>query len=57
MLGIPLTFSIAEGIGLGLICAALLTIARSESKKMTTFGYLVAGVFFLEFFKIWPFRA
>jgi AGZA family xanthine/uracil permease-like MFS transporter len=57
MLAIPLTFSIAEGIGLGLICAALLALALGESKKMTTFGYIVAGVFFLEFFKIWPFRA
>ena len=56
VLAIPLTFSIAEGIGLGLICAALLALALGEPKKMTTVGYLVAMVFFLEFFKIWPFR-
>lgn len=57
ILAIPLTFSIAEGIGLGLICAAVLAIALGESKKMTTIGYIVAVIFFLEFFKIWPFRA
>jgi AGZA family xanthine/uracil permease-like MFS transporter len=57
MLAIPLTFSIAEGIGLGIMCAALLAVALGEAKKMTTLGYVVAGIFFLEFFKIWPFRA
>ncbi len=57
LLAIPLTFSIAEGIGLGLISAALLTIGLGESKKMTTLGYALAAVFFLEFFHIWPFRA
>jgi len=56
IIGIPLTFSIAEGIGFGLISAALLALALGEAKKMTTVGYVVAGVFFLEFFKIWPFR-
>ncbi len=57
ILAIPLTFSIAEGIGIGLICAALLAMALGEAKKMTPVGYIVAAVFFLEFFKIWPFRA
>ncbi len=56
MLAIPLTFSIAEGIGIGIICAALLAICLGESKKMTPLGYIVAAVFFLEFFRIWPFR-
>ncbi len=55
ILGIPLTFSIAEGIGLGLISAALLAVGLGEPKKMTTVGYIVAAIFFLEFFKIWPF--
>ena len=57
ILAIPLTFSIAEGIGLGLICASLLALALGETKRMTAVGYVVAAVFFLEFFKIWPFRA
>ena len=55
MLAIPLTFSIAEGIGLGLICAALLARALGEPKKLTALGYGVAAVFFAEFFHIWPF--
>jgi len=57
ILAIPLTFSIAEGIGLGLICAALLALALGESKKMTPVGYAVALVFFFEFFKFWPFSS
>ena len=55
ILAIPLTFSIAEGIGLGLISAALLAVALGEPKKMTALGYGVAAVFFAEFFHIWPF--
>ena len=39
ILAIPLTFSIAEGIGLGLICASLLALALGEPKKMTALGY------------------
>ena len=57
ILAIPLTFSIAEGIGLGLICAALLAVGLGEPKKLPTLGYVVAAVFFFEFFRIWPFSA
>ncbi len=53
ILAIPLTFSIAEGIGLGLICAALLALALRDSKRMTTLGYVIAAVFFMEFFHLW----
>ncbi len=55
VLAIPLTFSIAEGIGLGLISAALLALALGEPRKLTPFGYAIAGIFFLEFFHLWPF--
>lgn len=55
IVGIPLTFSIAEGIGLGLISAAVLALALGEPKKMTLLGYAVAAIFFLEFFRIPPF--
>lgn len=55
IIGIPLTFSIAEGIGLGLISAALLAVALGEPRKMTALGYGLAAVFFFEFFHIWPF--
>jgi len=52
---IPLTFSIAEGIGLGLISAAVLALGLGKPKSLTVVGYIVAAVFFLQFFKIWPF--
>ena len=53
IIGIPLTFSIAEGIGMGLITAALMALALREPNRLTAFGYGVAAVFFLEFFHIW----
>lgn len=56
LLGIPLTFSVAEGLGMGLICAALLALATAQPKKLPVVGYVVAGIFFLDLFKIWPFR-
>ena len=52
---IPLTFSIAEGIGLGLISAAVLALGLGKPRSLTTVGYVVAAVFFLQFFRIWPF--
>ena len=52
---IPLTFSIAEGLGLGLIAAAALALGLGKPKSLTTLTYLVAGIFFLQFFKVWPF--
>jgi AGZA family xanthine/uracil permease-like MFS transporter len=55
LLAIPLTFSIAEGIGLGLIAAALLALALGRPRSLTLTSYIIAGVFFLQFFKIWPF--
>ncbi len=57
VLAIPLTFSIAEGIGLGLIAAAALAIALGKPRSFTLVGYIVAGIFFLQFFKLWPFSA
>jgi AGZA family xanthine/uracil permease-like MFS transporter len=56
IVAIPLTFSIAEGIGLGLIAAAVLAIGTGRPRSLTIVGYAVAAVFFLEFFRIWPFR-
>ena len=53
---IPLTFSIAKGIGMGLICASCLYIALGRARSMPVIGYAVAIVFFLSFFKIWPFH-
>jgi AGZA family xanthine/uracil permease-like MFS transporter len=56
IVAIPLTFSIAEGIGLGLIAAAVLALGTGRPRRLTVVGYAVATVFFLEFFRIWPFR-
>ncbi len=55
ILCIPLTFSIAEGIGLGLIAAALLALTTGRAKDFPVTGYIIAGIFFLEFFHIFPF--
>ncbi len=55
ILCIPLTFSIAEGIGLGLIAAALLALSTGQAKSFPVTGYVIAGIFFLEFFHIFPF--
>jgi len=55
ILAIPLTFSIAEGIGLGLITAALLALATGKPRGFTPVGYVIAAIFFLDFFRIFPF--
>jgi len=53
---IPLTFSIAQGLGLGLLAAALLALARRRPRDLPPLGYVVAAIFFLDFFRLWPFR-
>jgi len=55
ILAIPLTFSTAEGIGLGLIAAAFLALGLGRPKSLTFTGYFIAAVFFLQFFHLWPF--
>jgi AGZA family xanthine/uracil permease-like MFS transporter len=52
---IPLTFSIAQGIGIGLICSVLISVGLGHRKQVSATGYAVAAMFFLSFFKIWPF--
>jgi AGZA family xanthine/uracil permease-like MFS transporter len=52
---IPLTFSIAQGIGIGLICSVLLSVGLGKGREVPPIGYGVAAMFFLSFFKIWPF--
>jgi len=56
IVAIPLTYSIAQGIGLGLIAAAALAIATGKPRGFTPVGYVIAAVFFLQFFRILPFR-
>ena len=55
ILCIPLTFSIAEGIGIGLICAAILALVTGKIREFPLAGYIIAAVFFLQFFHIFPF--
>ena len=55
LIGIPLTFSIAEGIGFGLIAAALLALASGKPRMLSVTGYVIAAVFLLEFFHLFPF--
>jgi AGZA family xanthine/uracil permease-like MFS transporter len=52
---IPLTFSIAQGIGIGLICSVLLGVGLGKAREIPPIGYAVATMFFFSFFKIWPF--
>jgi len=56
LFAIPLTFSIAQGIGIGLISAALMALGLGRPRSFPRLGYAVAAIFFLEFFRIWPFR-
>jgi adenine/guanine/hypoxanthine permease len=56
ILGIPLTFSIAEGIGLGLLCSAIIALGTGKARSLPPLGYAIAAVFFMEFFHIFPFR-
>jgi adenine/guanine/hypoxanthine permease len=56
LLAIPLTFSIAEGIGLGLIAAVVVALGTGRARGVPLFTYLIALVFFLQFFEIFPFN-
>jgi AGZA family xanthine/uracil permease-like MFS transporter len=56
LLSIPLMFSIAEGIGLGLIAAAALALGTGSPKRLTALGYALAVVFLAQFLHVWPFR-
>lgn len=50
ILCIPLTFSIAEGLGLGVISLALVSLATGRARAVPAFGYLLAAVFFVHLF-------
>ena len=45
--GIPLSFSIAEGIGLGLIAYAVLHLATGRGRQVPAIGYVLAVIFTL----------
>jgi AGZA family xanthine/uracil permease-like MFS transporter len=49
IVGIPLTFSIANGLSFGLIASAILRIARGNIRKSEWLLYLLAGLSFARF--------
>ena len=55
LVAIPLMFSIADGIGFGLVAAAVLALATGQPRRLTPTGYLIAAVFFLQFVRVFPF--
>ncbi|MGH9722376.1 MAG: NCS2 family permease [Bryobacteraceae bacterium] len=50
MLGIPLTFSIANGLAFGFIAFTLLKIVRGEFRGVNPLVYLLTALFLLRFF-------
>ncbi|GAB1488365.1 NCS2 family permease [Opitutaceae bacterium] len=50
LLCIPLTFSIAEGLGLGVIALAAIALATGKRRTLPTFTYGLAALFFLHMF-------
>ena len=56
LVSIPLMFSIAEGIGLGLIAAAVLALGTGSPRRLNLVGYALAAIFVAQFFHLGPFR-
>jgi AGZA family xanthine/uracil permease-like MFS transporter len=50
LLCIPLTFSIAEGLGLGVIALVMIALATGRARNVTAFTYGLAALFFLHIF-------
>ncbi|EAQ95881.2 NCS2 family permease [Congregibacter litoralis] len=48
-IGVPLSYSIADGIGLGFITYALIKIASGNASRCPIAVYVVAGIFMLKF--------
>lgn len=51
ILGMPLTFSIAEGLGFGLITCALVWLATGRGRQAPALLYVLAAVFSLHFIR------
>ncbi len=51
--GIPLSFSIAEGIGLGLIAYAVLHLATGRARQASGLTYVLAAIFGLHLLRGW----
>ena len=53
---VPLLFSIADGIGFGLIATAVLGLGTGRPRTLTVTGYVIAVAFALQFFRLFPFN-
>ena len=49
MIMIPLTFSIADGIGIGFISYVALSLLASEERKVSWGALVIAGLFVIKF--------
>jgi AGZA family xanthine/uracil permease-like MFS transporter len=50
LLCIPLTFSIAEGLGLGVIALTFLALCTGRARELPVFTYILAALFFTHIF-------
>jgi AGZA family xanthine/uracil permease-like MFS transporter len=50
LLCIPLTFSIAEGLGLGVIALTFLALCTGRARTLPGFTYVLAALFFVHIF-------
>lgn len=51
MLVMPVTLSISEGIGFGMIVASILLVAARRAREMPVLGYVIAALFLAQFFR------
>jgi AGZA family xanthine/uracil permease-like MFS transporter len=49
VLGIPLTFSIADGLALGFIAYPILKLVSGKAREVHPFLYAIAGLFVLRY--------
>jgi len=50
MIGMPLTYSISDGIGLGIISYLVIMLVTGKLKEINPITYLIAALFILKFF-------
>ena len=55
IMAIPLTFSISNGIGVGILAFVIISFFAGRARSISLAGYVIAAMFFLKFFHIFPF--
>jgi len=53
---IPLTFSISNGIGIGILAFVIISFFTGKARSISHIGYVIATMFFLKFFHLSPFN-